>query len=79
MTWNWDNGSWVAMGLGMLIWLAVAIVVAWLVVRGLMAVDRGRSTDQPTRSTPDDILRERFARGEIDADELAARSKTLHP
>jgi putative membrane protein len=82
MTGYWDNNaSWVAMGLGLLVWLVVAIVVVWLVVRGLSALDRGRSADAdtPSRATPDDILRERFARGEIDADELEKRLKVLHP
>ena len=75
----WDNATWIGMGVGMLIWLVVAIVVVWLVVRGLSALDRGRSADTPSRSTPDDILRERFARGEIEADELEKRLKVLHP
>jgi len=76
MGWNWDGGSWVAMGLGMLVWLVVGVIVVWLVVRGLMALERQR-TDVPRPSAPEDILRERFARGEIDSDEYERRLAIL--
>jgi putative membrane protein len=76
MGWNWDGGSWAVMGLGMLVWLVVGVVVVWLVVRGLIAMERPR-TDGPRPSQPEDILRERFARGEIDGDEYERRLALL--
>ena len=77
MGWNWDGASWLGMGVGMLLWLVLAVVVVWLIVRGLIAVERTR-TDGPAASGPDEILRERFARGEIDADEFERRRALLH-
>jgi putative membrane protein len=76
MGWNWDGGSWVAMGLGMVAWLVVAVLVVWLVVRGLIALERPRA-DALRRPEPEEILRERFARGEIDSDEYERRLALL--
>jgi putative membrane protein len=77
MGWNWDGGAWLGMGIGMVVWLVVAIAIVWLIVRGLMALER-RGTDNSGRSAPDAILRERFARGEIDAEEFERRLTLLH-
>jgi putative membrane protein len=76
MGWNWDAGSWAVMGLGMLVWLVVGVIVVWLVVRGLIALERPR-TDAPRPSQSEEILRERFARGEIDSDEYERRLALL--
>jgi putative membrane protein len=77
MGWNWDAGAWLGMGVGMLVWLVVAVAIVWLIVRGLMALER-KAPDSSSRSTPDDILRERLARGEIDAEEFERRLTVLH-
>ncbi len=38
--WHWmDSGAWLGMGLTMLLWAVATIVVIWIVVRGLMALD----------------------------------------
>ncbi len=74
MGWNWDGGTWVAMGLGMLVWLVVGVIVVWLVVRGLLALERPRADG---RSAPEEILRDRFARGEIYSDEYERRLALL--
>lgn len=77
MGWNTDGGAWLGMGFGMLVWLILAVVVVWLIVRGLIALERTRTGGTPS-SGPDDILRERFARGEIDAEEFERRMALLH-
>ena len=77
MGWNLDGGAWLGMGFGMLLWLVLGVVVVWLVVRGLMALERTRPGGTPS-SGPDEVLRERFARGEIDADEFERRLALLH-
>lgn len=80
MGWNWDAGAWLGMGFGMLLWLVFAVVIVWLVVRGLTALDRPRTdgTTRPDKAMPDEILRERFARGEIDSEEYEKRLTLLH-
>jgi putative membrane protein len=63
------------MGIGMLAWvilLAIAIgLVVWLVNRGAggQRVERGDSGEE--------VLRRRFASGEIDAEEYASRLSVL--
>lgn len=68
------------MGGGMAAWMAVwtvlllgllALGTAWLVRRGLRAADTSR---QPAlEETPTEILRRRYAAGEIDEDEYLIR------
>lgn len=70
------SGVWLGMGFGMVLWLVLGVLVVWLIVRGLMALERSR-TEGPARSGPDEILRERFARGEIDSDEYERRLTLL--
>jgi putative membrane protein len=76
MTWNMDGGAWLGMGVGMLAWLVLAIVVTWLVVRGLLALERPGSDRSGARDA-EAILRERFAGGEIDVDEYQRRLALL--
>lgn len=56
--------------------LALVIAVAVLLVRWLAGPWQGTSQPMPGR-TPLDILRERFARGEIDKDEFEERRRVL--
>lgn len=64
----------------MIFWLAVAVAIVVLLVRWLGGPSHtGHSpyiTSSPVR-TPLDILKERFARGEIDKDEYEERRRIL--
>jgi putative membrane protein len=66
-------------GLGMLLFWGLIIVVLVLLVRALSgrSSDSGESGATPPRPTPLEILRERYARGEIDKAEFEERRKTL--
>ena len=77
MGWNMDGGAWLGMGIGMVLWLVLAVVVVWLIVRGLMGIE-GTRTDGASTQGPEEILRERFARGDIDAEEFERRLTLLH-
>ncbi|MDF2093657.1 SHOCT domain-containing protein [Knoellia sp. 3-2P3] len=81
----WNNG----MGWGGWLLMSVTTVAFWaVVVFGIVALFRGTrdggSRDGGSRSGQRDedsaqrILEERFARGEIDADEYRQRSQVLH-
>jgi putative membrane protein len=77
---DWDGGwgvvGWLGMGLMMVtIWVVPIALVVWLVVRGSRA-DRVTDTKSPI-SHPDEVLAERFARGEIDEDEFNRRHELL--
>jgi putative membrane protein len=77
----WDGG-WYGMIFGplvMILVLAVVIAVAVLLVRWLAGHHYAAQPPHhaPPGRTPLDILRERFARGEIDKDEFEERRRVL--
>ncbi len=79
MMW-WTDG----IGWGNWVVMTLAMVAFWgLVVVAVVALFRdGRRTDEsaPRRAaSAEEILDQRFARGEIDAQEYHARKEVLHP
>lgn len=89
MRYQWSGpgeGLWMIGGLLLLIGLIV--VVVW-VVNTLMRGDRGTHgptsgpsggpSGDPLRPTPNEILRERFARGEITQEQFEQARKVLGP
>ena len=74
---GWGSGSWIAMGLMMLaIWGLIAALVVY-VVRNLGHRDTNQATSGAAPDPAMRILDERFARGEIDADEYNQRRELL--
>ena len=80
----WWNGVGYGMGWGGWVLMAVVMVAFWgLVIVGVMALFRtihtdrhppyDTDTDATSRQSADKILDERFARGEIDAEEYRIR------
>jgi putative membrane protein len=63
--------GWLFMGL---FWLALLVLVVWLVVRLLPSRERPASGGQ---DSPEEILDRRFARGEIDEQTYAAQRAVL--
>ena len=75
----WDHAGW-GMLFGpvmMIALLAIIIIVAILLVRWLGGVGHQHAPQQPFGKTPLDILKERFARGEIDKQEFEERRRVL--
>lgn len=71
--WGWDgNEAW--FGLAHLLWWAIAIGAVVLLVRALA---RGTGGDRAAADRALAILRERFARGEIDQAEYEQRLRGL--
>ena len=68
---DWGWGAWLAMTAGM--------VAFWgLVIWAILSLVRSSAGDVSDReTTPEQILAERFARGEIGGDEYRARLTTL--
>jgi putative membrane protein len=70
--WYWHDGAggwgWLAM--------ALAMLLVWATVAALL-VAAARSWWPRPRTSARDVLDERFARGEIDADEYQARRRAL--
>lgn len=80
--WGYGYGWWpgvLMMGLGMVFWLALLGVAVWAVARWAGPRAQHRDDHAPlANKTALDILRERYARGEIDAatfDEMRERLK----
>ena len=76
------GGGWSGMMFGplfMIFILVVIIAVAILFVRWLGGLSQGAARHQPAPAfrTPLDILKERFARGEIDKEEFEDRRRVL--
>lgn len=75
---NMMGGGWIAMLLGFLVILILIAAVVFGVV--YLARRMGEGGDQRDRGGDGsvDILRERYARGEIDRDEFEERRRHLH-
>ena len=81
MMW-YGNGLGVAELFFVLLWAAFVVLVLVLIVlaiRWLLRADRSVAPPPPASQGPNplDILRERYARGEIDDEEFERRRKTL--
>ena len=79
MMWGWGWSGMIFGPLFMILVLAVVIAVAVLIVRSLGGPWYGAAPPHysPPGRTPLDILKERFARGEIDKDEFEDRRRVL--
>lgn len=69
---------------GMMVWMVlgtiVLIVLVVLATVGIFTMLQRRSCDQdqvPVTASPDDVLKQRYAAGEIDEDEFARRRAGL--
>ena len=76
----WD-GWWFGMIIGpltMIIFIAAVVVLVVVAIRWLSSsTHHGHELHPPLNKTPLDILKERFARGEIDKEEFEERRRLL--
>ncbi len=71
--------GWFAMSAGMIVFWVVIIAAVVVVVRALgRSPENPRPPASPARPTPEQVLAERFARGEIDEEEYRRRLTVLH-
>lgn len=75
--WGWGWGGMILGPLLMLGFLAAAVAVVVLVIRWLGGTRAAPGSAQAADKSALDILKERYARGEIDSDEYAARKRVL--
>lgn len=75
---GWDGWGWAGMGFGMigmsLFWILLVIALVAL-VRGMWG--SGNPPESGQRRTALDILKERYARGEIERDEFEQKKRDL--
>ena len=77
---GWGAGQWLAMSLMMLVfWGALISLVVWL-VRSARPEPRSHTTppSTPPSAHAEEVLSDRFARGEIDDEEFTRRRELLH-
>ena len=80
MMWYGSNGGWggwLLMTIAMVLFWALIITAVVLVVRYLVS-QRPTGTSAGSARTPDEVLAERYALGEIDDDEYQRRLALLH-
>lgn len=75
---DWGWGAWVGMSALMLLFWALVIIAVIALVRSLGGTRQGSppAADRE-RSSAEQLLDERFARGEIDEDEYTRRGQLL--
>ena len=74
MNYDYQPFGWVGLGVMMLWWV---LVVAGLVMLVRWLVPRGQQRSRDDEKSPMEILKERYARGEIDKKEFEEKKKDL--
>ena len=80
MMWYGSNGGWggwLLMTIAMVLFWALIITAVVLIVRYLIS-QRPTDISAGSARTPEEVLAERYARGEIDDDEYQRRLALLH-
>lgn len=74
----WHALGWLWVLISSLMWVVLLVLLAWGATR-MIFIRRGtgRELSGPKWSQAEEILRERYARGEIDTEEYLERSRTL--
>ena len=73
----WGNGEWYGMFFGPLFMVLTLVVVVAAIVVLVRWLDGAPPRQAPGGLAPLDILKERFAKGEIDKEEFAERCRVL--
>lgn len=75
----WHGGwhSWFVGPVIMIVFIAISVVVVVVLVRWLGGVGHGSAPYSAPGKSPLDILKERFAKGEIDKEEFDERRRVL--
>jgi len=75
---DWGWGAWLAMMVMMVVFWGLVIAAVVALVRYLGGTRQGDRTGSGSgRASAEEVLAERFARGEIDADEYTRRRELL--
>jgi putative membrane protein len=74
MGWGWHDGMMFGGGFMWIFWLLLIAGVAWLVAT--LVASRGRASNA-TAASATDIVKERYARGEIDRTEYEQKLQDL--
>ncbi|MEJ2055182.1 MAG: SHOCT domain-containing protein [Calditrichaceae bacterium] len=72
----WYDMCWLGMGFSGLFWIIILALIVWVVIR---LTGNNQSKQQPTSSgeTPMEILKKRYAKGEITKDQFEQIKKDI--
>jgi putative membrane protein len=75
--WPMGGFGWLGMIVQLLFWAGILILIAWAIIR-IFPTSRGHNGGSEAHTeTAEEILRQRFARGEIDEKEYESRRRVL--
>ncbi|MDX6382073.1 MAG: putative rane protein [Rubrobacteraceae bacterium] len=75
---GWHTLGWLWVLIPLALWVVLFVLVAWgVTMMFFIQRGRGRERSELQWSQAEEILRERFARGELDAEEYIERSRVL--
>ncbi len=69
------GGMWFGGGFGWIFWIVIIAVLVWVIK---MASDKGSASRSSNDDSPLEILKKRYARGEIDEQEFERKRKELN-
>ena len=73
---GWGTFSWLGMLIQFLFWGGILALIAWAITR-IFPGQRGGEQPGARGDSAEELLRQRFARGEIDAEEYEERRRIL--
>jgi len=77
MMWDWSGFSWLFMSIG-IIWMIVFWgAIIWLIVWSIKRLSQSGRTNDSSK-TPYEILKERYARGEITREQFEQMKKDMN-
>lgn len=74
---GWGAFGWLWMIIPLLFWGGLLTLIVWAVMRIFPGGSAGSTPREGSARSAEDTLRERFARGEIDAEEYEERLRVL--
>jgi len=78
MMWGYGFGwGWFMMAFGGVLWIAILVILVWALIRWLERKAPASGPSMPASPSALEILRQRYARGEIDAATFAQMREQL--
>ena len=75
--WHMGGISWLWMAMMLAFW-GLVMVALFFFIKWMIQATKGQTNNQPTRAGALDILRQRYARGEIEKEEYEAKMADLN-
>lgn len=72
----WHDMGWHGMWFGWLFWIVIVILIVWVFIRFMNRYKSNQTPDIPDK-TPLDILKKRYAKGEITKEQFEQMKKDL--